>query len=419
MRRTIIYIIVAIVILAVISTLAFLFFSPKNTAVVTPGGSTGTLPNPGTLPGTNVGNANGSGNLPSGGNNGIGTGTATKFGITSNEPVLNYFVDAQNNLTIVEPNGKIARITNGEAAFLSSAEIASVISAGFSYDGTKIFVNFGDPANPQTSIFDSATKAWTPLVVGIISPTWSPSDYRLAYLKANADGTESLATLDASRPTAKPVVLFSPNIQDVTIVWPTKNQIVFRDKPSGYVQGSVWSYNPQKQTIAQPVPAGYGLETLWSNATNSVGLAFSGSGGGRGGSLALINPATANSQNLNFLTLPSKCAFNYEPIPTPSSTPVSTSTKTKSIAPTTYLALYCATPQNQSGLASGPLPDSYEQMAYFTSDAFYKINTDTGAQETILAPLQSMDATSLKLFTNTLFFVNRYDQKLYAISLAQ
>jgi hypothetical protein len=425
MRRTIIYIVVGIVVVAVASGVAFWFFSQSRSAVPAPAGSTGTLPNTGPLPGTN-GSGTGTGNtgsLPTGGNVGTGTGTATKFGVTSNEPVINYFVDSQNNLTVVEPSGKIARITNGEATFLSSAEIVSVISAGFSYDGTKVLVNFGDPANPQTSIFDVATKAWAPLAAGVLSPAWSPSDYRIAYLKTNTDGSESLTTLDVSKTTSKPILLLSLNIQDLAISWPNKNQIVFHDKPSGYIKSSLWSYDLQKKILSQSVAASYGLETLWSNATNSVGLVFSGAGNGTGGSLSLMSPAQNTSQKLAFVTLPSKCTFNYETMPAaatstaPASTTVSTSTK--NVAPTTYLALYCALPQDQGSLTSGPLPDGYDQMAFFTADTFYKVHTDTGAQETVFAPPMAVDATNLKLFTGTLFFVNRYDQKLYAISLAQ
>lgn len=64
-----------------------------------------------------------------------------------------------------------------------------------------------------------------------------------------------------------------------------------------------------------------------------------------------------------------------------------------------------------------PLPDAYGQEALFTEDAFFKVRADTGATRNLFVPTIPIDGTGLRVFNNTLFFVNRYDQKLYALSL--
>ena len=382
----------------------FVFSGSGGTTTTTQTGQTGTLPSAGnqTGAGTNGGTASGGGASSSAGTSvtqGLPNGSAS-FGILSNEPVFDYFVDAQNNVTVVEPNGEIARIANGQPTFLSSNPVQSVLSAGFSYDGSKAFVSFGDPANPQTSIFDIATQAWTPLPVGILSPVWSPVDHRLAYM-TNANGALNVFTLDPTKASNKPVAVTSVTATDLALSWPNKNDLILSDKPSIYADGSIWLYDLTKKTLTNEVYAQFGVESVWSNATTTTGLVLSSLNYGRNGSLALMNSASSSSQPLTLNTLPSKCAFGPQ---------VGTS------SPAT-LALYCAVPANASFL-SAALPDDYQKMVLFTADDFYKIDLSSGATSNLLTPVGSIDGSDLKVLNKILFFVNRYDNKLYAISLS-
>jgi hypothetical protein len=80
--------------------------------------------------------------------------------------------------------------------------------------------------------------------------------------------------------------------------------------------------------------------------------------------------------------------------------------------------LYCAVPRNQQKLGFSTLPDDYLMRALYTSDNFLAINLDTGNTTPVFTDAsQTLDATNLKIFNQILFFVNRYDNKLYAISL--
>lgn len=435
MRRRIVYIIVAIIVIAALAFAAYWFFFRNQGAPVPAGGTTGSLPSVGTQGGSSAsetagGSTGGTAGTAGTGNTVVGAGnigvfspgnapnTASPFGLISNEPTLAYFDDAQNNVTIVEPSGKIASILNGQPTFLNSTAIQDVISAGFSHDGTKVVVSFGDPTNPQTSIFTVATKSWTPLPGGIISPVWSPVDGRIAYLTENSGGGETLSSLDTANAKAKPVSLATLHLADVTIAWPSSNQIVIADKPSSYESGSVLLFNIAKRTVDQPFGGGAGLDTVWSNNTSSDALVFTAGAAEHGGTLALWNPAVGSMQNLVFLTLPSKCIFNNEtgsssaPAGSASSTLVSTST-----APMPYTAFYCGIPQDQNVLAGQALPDAYDQMALFTTDSFFKVRADNGATQNLYTPPIAVDATNLHVFNNILFMINRYDQKLYALSL--
>jgi hypothetical protein len=118
-------------------------------------------------------------------------------------------------------------------------------------------------------------------------------------------------------------------------------------------------------------------------------------------------------------------------MPIATSTAVATSTTSsttkkntgslKPAAPTStpYLALYCGVPRSSSGFSSAHLPDDYNMMALFTSDDIYKINTVTGAEQVLWSDsTQNIDTSNVKFFNNAVFFINRYDNKLYGITFA-
>ena len=403
---------IIIVAIIVIGAAVYVFFFRGSGSPVIPGstGTLGALPSVGSQSGSNgsVGN-NGGSNVGSGGGPVAGLPSANgsaKFGLVSNELVLAYGIDAQNNALVVEPDGKIALIAAGQANILSSSPVQSVQGAGVSYNAQKAFINFGSSTNPQTSIFTASTKAWSPLPAGLISPVWSPSDNRIAYLKNNVNGTVSLTTLDTSKATNAPVTLATFNIQDLSISWPNKSQIVIYDKSSVYAQGGAWIFNLTKKTWSNAVAPTWGFEAAWGGTTSTIALALSSAVYGQTGSLTLVTPPSTTTQPLNLATLPSKCAFNYETIGTSSTTPP-------------YVALYCGVPRNINDYSIATLPDDYEQMSLFTDDDFYRIHLDSGVIDQVFSPGVDVDATNLRVANHILFFVNRYDNKLYAISLAQ
>ena len=420
MRQRIIIIgaVVVIIIIALFLVWHFVFSGSGASPATTNNGQTGTLPNVGVQTGT--GNATGAGTttvgtFPSGNLSGQqnGTGTAVAFGILGNEPVADYFIDAQQNMLAVEPDGKISKTTAGQSAFLSSSPVDNFIAGSFSYNGAKALVSFGDPAAPQTSVFDVATKAWMPLPVGLISPAWSPSDYRVAYLTSNASSvTETIATLDVSKASNKPVVLLTLHASDLSVKWLDATRLLIADKPSAYVPSSLWVYDLSKKTLSAVISELPGLETAWGipagKSGTPVGLVFSAGNTATGGNLHLTDLSGNAINGLSFLTLPSKCLFANQ-----------TSTTANSTSTASYLGIFCAVPNPQSNFSGSRLPDSYDQMGLFTQDSFVLVNLASGQVSTIFSNSPTaIDAMDLKIFNNALFFVNRYDSKLYAISLA-
>ena len=417
-------IIVGVIIIVVGICFLLYLFTRQGAANPAPGGQTGTLPSaPNQNPGTNTSSTPGSSvNSPS-------ASSSATFGIVSNDPALEYYVDGQNNTTIIEPGGIVEIITNGQATVISSSSIQNIIGAGFSYDGKKLLVNFGDATKPQTNVFDVATKSWTSLPQGMQSPVWSFSNYQIAYLVNTGNGMESVLELNVASTKAQPTTtLLTMAAEDLSLTWVNNGTLLLFDKPSAYTLGSAWLFSVANRTLTSAVFEYPGMQSIWSNTTSTLGLVFSGSSGNQGGQVSFMNPAGSRQQAITFTTLPSKCVFHGDSlmaIQTASSTPGSASgtpqsAKQATPAPTStsVLDLYCAVPRDQQTLAIARLPDEYNQKILFTSDDFYKVSTVDGTLMTIFKdPNQNLDATRLKIFNNTLFFINRYDQKLYAIAL--
>ena len=408
-----IYIVAGAVGIVIIAIGVFWFISQQRS---TPGvtGTTGSLPavgNQNTGTGGNGNGGAGSGNS-SGGTGVAGSsgapGTVKSFGVLSNDPAFDYFVDAQNNVILVQPNGTIEAVANGQVTSLSSTTIANVISASFSYDGKKVLVSSGDPANPQTSIFNIASSSWTPLPQGMQSPAWAPSDSRIAYLSTvSATGVSSVVVFDASAKKIATTTLLSLNAPDLTLRWFNKSQLILSDRPSVFVGGSALLFDMVSKSLTPLVSEAPGMEGIWENAvatgTTGMGLVFTSDATARGGHLTLNDLSGNVIQNLKFSTLPTKCAFASEMIAA-STTPI----------------LFCAVPRDQDAFSFAHIPDDYNQMSLYTSDDVYLINLVSGAIGTTWSDQsQNLDVSDVKFFNNTLFFINRYDQKLYGMVINQ
>jgi len=433
------YIIIGIIVAAAIAIL--ILFLIKNNSVspspsLTETTTTGSLPTTGTQGSNSSGTENSVGTLglSSATSSISGTGsqvTVSNFGVLSQDPILDYFIDAKNNITAIEPTGAVVTISNGQSTTINSSTINDIISASFSYDGKKILVSFGDPSDPQMDIFDVATNAWITFSKGIQSPQWSPiNNYQIAYLMAPSAGKLALETINVANLKGAPATLLTLNANDLGLQWPTKSEFILSDKPTSQNAGSVWASNSTAGTLTPLIYEVSGAEGIWShNTTIPYGLTFFNDVSGQGNTLQLqAFSGSLATQPLSFLTLPSKCTFNTEQMAIATSTAAgaasstaSSTTKIKTATPvvtsTPYLALYCGIPRSSSGFSSAKLPDDYLTMALFTSDDIYKINTATGGEQVLWSDAtQNMDISDMKFFNNALFFVNRYDNKLYGLT---
>ncbi|MEK9180482.1 MAG: hypothetical protein AAB897_03660 [Patescibacteria group bacterium] len=323
-----------------------------------------------------------------------------KFGVIAQNQVFDFFVDAQNNTVLIQPDGQVVKVVKGEASVLSSSVINNLRRAEFSYDGKFILASFGGASGQEHSIFNIDAKSWSPLSGGISSPTWSPMNYQITYFRENA-GVKTLETLNTADPKAKPQELTRLNAEDLLLSWISPNQMIIGERGSALVAGSLWSFDTQKKTMSLFMDGVLGLNSAWSGEA-STGLVFRTDVSRRGGTLSLYDVAGNALANLSFLSLPSKCAFDAVPAN-------GTGTAASKF-------LYCAIPANAESFGNSMLPDDYEKRALFARDGFFRVDLAEGGIKELLTG-QLVDGNRLKIFGKNLFFINRLDGRLYALAL--
>jgi uncharacterized protein YxeA len=399
-QKTFLYILIALAIVAVTAFIIYQLVYQGNNNLLG-----GLLGQTGSLPGVTTQNFQQTSTSAAFNANGTNT-SSSKFGLVSNDPALDYFVDPANTVELIKTDGTIETITNNKTNILSASTTSNIISAAFSYDGKKVLVSARVGTTTQSNVFSLATQAWVHLPNGMQSPVWSPINYQIAYLTQQNSGSEKLMTIDAGATNAKPATITSITMEDMLLQWPNKNTIIISDKPSAFTTASIWLFNVSSQTLSAISDEVLGSESLW-NASGSA-LVFSAKSGNAGGTLTLRD-AMGAQKAFSFSTLPPKCTFG----------PSAATSSTTSTANLSSI-IYCAAPVDQDTFSEVRLPDEYDQKVYFSNDAFYSISTDTGSLNEIFSFSEAgrnLDATHLRVFNKILFFINRYDQKVYALAL--
>ena len=339
------------------------------------------------------------------------TSSSSKFGIISNDPALDYFVTPGNAVELIKSDGSIETISNNTPTVLSNATVLNIINAAFSYDGKKVFITYKAATTTQTSVFDVNSRTWIHLPGGMQSPVWSPINYQIAYLVDSGSGSEALRTIDTAATSSKPIDVITIAMEDMRLQWPSKDTIIISDRPSAFTATSIWSLNIPSLKLSSVAYESLGSESLWGSSDSA--LIFSAGPQNAGGHLLFRNIA-GDQKLLSFKTLSSKCAFS------PSLTSSTTPSTTTSTIGSSSVVIYCAAPDDQNTFSVARLPDEYEQKIYFTDDDFYRVDVGANTLNQIfsysLAGL-NLDATKMKVFNNILFFINRYDQKVYALAL--
>lgn len=253
-------------------------------------------------------------------------------------------------------------------------------------DGGMVLVKFGNPAAPQFRIFDVGKRIWQQLD-GITAADFSPDNSKIAYLEANGD----LMIKDLAGAKPKTMKIISINQKDFDVVWTAADKIILTSKPSYLTEGQVWAVDIKAKTL-DFLASGQGLTVKWAN-DGRLGIKFAVSGSGRDSRSTLIDAKGVDKANFDFLALPDKCFF-----PKPK--------------------IYCAIPRFHNAIRDPLLPDDYLKRAVYYKDFIYQIDVDANFFEPLYDSVEpAIDARRLNLNGNELFFINRYDNKIYGLGL--
>jgi len=349
---------------------------------------------------------------------------AGNIGIVYDNETKNYFVNNKNEVFVVDSFGKIIKVANGQSEIINDSNSGNPYQVLFSPSGEKILIDFSD----FISIFDLQNKNWRQLDLNSFGPSFDLNNNVYYFQKENA--FNSIFKLDLSKDSSKPQKLIQLNILDSYLISKNKDEIFIVSKPSSLAYGSVLLFNNQNKNVSL-VYEFPGLHFNWDPKTQNGVLLTSGELN-KGGRFFWINK-NLKTQELSFLTLPSKCIFNEELTKTneglldqtstslTSSSTSSTSTpKTTQASTTTKTFLICAVPRNQNELENKYITDDYLSHELYTEDDIYKVDLNSGETKIVFNDkTKSFDMDKLQLVNNRIFFINRFDKKLYSINLNQ
>lgn len=320
--------------------------------------------------------------------------------------VRGFFAGEDGGVVIVLPTGHITSIKDGKNSLVSETAIAEIVHSSFSYNGKKVLVGFGGWDNPQFSVFDLEKKSWQPLVPGVTAAAWNENDLRLVYA-LKKDGYTSLSVVDfgVSKPTGREITRV--HAEDLVLVWSGKDEVIFYNKGSSFIPSSAWKINVSTKKLT-PL---FSNKTSFGIKADSIGaniLALFDQGSLL--SLSLFNKQGGLLRELAFKTLPEKCDFATE-----KTTAKATSTKSNQAEEKTFL--YCAAPGNFDLVTGKLLLEDYTKKKVFSLDNFFKLDTGTGSFVRVYEGKESLDAAQVEVVGKKIYFINRYDDKLYSISL--
>lgn len=295
-------------------------------------------------------------------------------------PIVDYWVQADNDIFALTETGQVVTITNDKVELVNSQTFSKIHYLVPSFDGSKIILTFNYPDAPRFSVFDTTDGTWRGLPSTTRAAAWSPNSLEIAYLEGN-----TLKILEPQKQTTKTILsIFQPDVQ---LQWIEPNQLFFHSYPSASLITRVWSLNLKTKSVV-PFLNETGAVVAWSSDKE---LALKLRSSTQGSILSLFHK-TGTQIDLNILTLPEKCVLVNNQI-------------------------YCGVPKViREGLT---LPDDYYQRNVYFDDNLYLIDLNNGTNSLLIEnPGFPIDVIHPKLTSDDkLLFINRYDNKLYGLKL--
>lgn len=329
----------------------------------------------------------------------------SKFDRIATNPVIGAFMASAGNIWYAEKatgNFYSYDLLTGQTKQLSNTTWpgGQELYAGQTKSGPEMILrrnrgssieNYKGKISNSASSTEPGELILTPLNLNISNLAVSPSKNRYYYQIASFAGTTGyIAGIDGSGPTTK---VFSSQYPRWNVFWPNENIIFLQTAPLSEQKGQLYSLDVKTKTTSQVLTGIIGLTSL--PAPDGKKILFAGN------DLRLRLKYTKSSEAeivLGISTMPEKCVWSAD-----------------------SAKVYCAVPNS---LAGASYPDSWYQGTVSFSDAFWVIDTTTGTTKQLYNPADSaekilVDGISLFLTPNQLFLINKVDDTLWRLNLAE
>ncbi|HLN18992.1 MAG TPA: hypothetical protein VK255_02360 [Patescibacteria group bacterium] len=323
-----------------------------------------------------------------------------KIKAISDEMVIGPAYDTADNLIkYYSTTGDAYKIdTDGNnKTTISDKKFPGLSDVLWSPDKTKAITKSIENGQAQFYYYNYSTQQEIPIKNNVDEIAWQTSGNRIFY--KYYDSQTKKRSFNISDPDGTNWIKLSDiNYRNVSIAPIPKSGLVsFWNQPDSYTQTifeTVPVISGEKKTIYKEK---YGADYLWSTDGSLILVSSSDTRAGTKMQLGVMNYNGGEYRNLDIPTFVSKCVWSRD-------------------SKTVYYSLPGDIP------SSAILPNEYMEGKFKTVDTFWKVNIADGKKSRIIETSEiKANFDAAKLFLNddesALFFVNKYDGKLYKIAL--
>jgi hypothetical protein len=296
-------------------------------------------------------------------------------------PVSDFWMDNSDQTLYTITSGGVVTATphGGSKEVAYSGDGRPLLTAQASDRGDLVILTTGNQKSPTISVINLFTKKRIFLPIQAKNASWHPNGKDVLFLRdgdsRNAAGMYSLNVAKESFSLISPMSLL-----DVKI-FPKSSKSVLLISPSSKDSDSpALLFDLTTKKFSEFIPRRGGLQVSWSLA-GKYGLTSS-----YPNNMSLISDK--GEVAISSATLPQKCAM-------------------------LETAAVCGVPDK----IASQLPDSYLKKAHFTIDTIYAFQLD-GKEKRIWSSSSygpGLDILNPKKIGTSLYFINRYDNKLYSL----
>ncbi len=313
----------------------------------------------------------------------------------SDVPVVAYWASkTSDEVFYLTADGYVMSAKEGPDTDVSKQAVGGVYHLENSPSGNKALVSFSAPTAPKWAIFDGADKVWRPLPSNILTAAWGATDNGIVATVRAAGGAVTLSYIDLTKtPFDSKTLVKDFRFNGVTLSTKSPEEILIMERPTALAQSRVWQLNTKTGALTLLLSPENGLTLAWGS-NKDVLFRFAAPN-----RFSILNRALSIIQPFTYVTFPQKCDG-------------------------AATEAFCFVPKDQSMFNSGNTqPDDYFMKKVFTNDDLYRFDLVTGGDAPILngnsADAPALDATDVQNRGSSVYFVNRYDNFLYAVQKAQ
>ncbi len=280
---------------------------------------------------------------------------------------------------------------------LSDKNIAGIKNVYWSPDKNKSLTESQDYSGKVRFYeYDFLTKSGKALNENIVKAAWQNNSKIIYTYFDPQKKTSNLSFSNLDGTDWKKLTDLSYAGQKISLV-PQSGLLSFWNNPDANYETNLFTISPIQGDKTLVFKGKFGADYLWSQQGTKLLVGHNDAKGGSVMDLGVINSRGEEYKRLDLPTFASKCVWAKDNV-----------------------HIFCALP---GGMPDNIiLPNDYINQKFFTTDTFWKINTETGKKSRIVElsdMKENLDAQYFLLNNdeNKLFFVNRYDGKIYRINL--